>query len=53
MRHPGFRFLIDEKAATAIEYAFIASLVSILIVGGAMALGTDLSDIFSSLASSF
>jgi pilus assembly protein Flp/PilA len=33
------QFLCDEHAATAIEYAFIAALVSVAIVGGVRAIG--------------
>lgn len=35
-------FLSDRRAATAIEYAFIAGLISIAIVAGARAIGTAL-----------
>jgi pilus assembly protein Flp/PilA len=40
------RFLADESGATAIEYALIASLASIMIIAGASLLGTKLNDIF-------
>lgn len=40
------RFLADERAATAIEYAFIAGLVSIAIVAGARAIGVAISSKF-------
>ncbi len=33
------QFLCDKNAATAIEYAFIAALISVAIVGGARAIG--------------
>ena len=39
-------FLRDESATTAIEYAMIASVVSIVILGSAMAIGTSLHDNF-------
>lgn len=45
------RFLSDERAATAIEYALIAGLVSIAIVAGATAIGTKLSSKFNTVAS--
>ena len=40
------------KAATALEYAFVASLISIAIYAGATTIGTQLSSVFSSVASS-
>lgn len=36
-------FLTDESAVTAIEYALIAGLLSILIVAGVTTIGTKLS----------
>lgn len=39
-------FLADECAATAIEYAFIAGLISIAIVAGVRAIGVALSSKF-------
>jgi len=45
--------IIDcSQGATAIEYAFIASLISIAIYAAAMTIGTDLSSVFSTVASS-
>jgi pilus assembly protein Flp/PilA len=35
-------FARDEAGATAIEYALVASLVSIIIVGACMSIGTSL-----------
>jgi pilus assembly protein Flp/PilA len=43
-------FLQDESGATAIEYALIASLISIGIISGASALGSNLSAAFSYIA---
>lgn len=44
------RSLIDDKSgATAIEYALIASLVSIVIIVGATLIGTNLNVTFDSL----
>jgi pilus assembly protein Flp/PilA len=40
------------KGATAIEYAFIASLISIAIYAAASTIGTNLSTVFSTVASS-
>jgi pilus assembly protein Flp/PilA len=43
--------LRSETGATAIEYALVASLISIAILVGATAIGTNLSGIFSTVAS--
>ncbi len=40
------QFLCDRRAATAIEYAFIAALISIAIVGGARAIGLAIQNKF-------
>lgn len=41
--------LRDERGATSIEYAFIASLVSIAIVGAATLIGTRLNVLFEAI----
>ena len=41
---------VDAQGATSIEYALIASLISLLIVTGATAVGTKLSTFFSATA---
>lgn len=46
-------FVRDECGATAIEYALIASLISVLIVTGLTMIGTTLSTTFESVASGF
>jgi pilus assembly protein Flp/PilA len=38
------------RGATALEYAFIASLISIAIYAAAVTVGTDLSSTFNSVA---
>ena len=44
-RHASLRaFMHDERGATAIEYALIASMVSIVIAGAAMGIGSALVD---------
>jgi pilus assembly protein Flp/PilA len=43
----GRRFLRDASAATAIEYALIASLIALVIVTGVTAVGTKLSTTFA------
>ena len=44
------RFWADTSGATAIEYCFIAGLISIVIVAGATAIGTKLNGKFTSVA---
>ncbi|OLP57509.1 pilus assembly protein [Rhizobium rhizosphaerae] len=43
------RFLKDESGATAIEYGLIAALISVALIGGAKALGTQLNTTFTNL----
>ena len=43
------RFVKDESGAAAIEYALIAGLIALAIVGGATALGTAIDGKFSTL----
>lgn len=40
-------FLKDESGATAIEYGLIAALISVALIGGARAIGTNLDDKFT------
>jgi pilus assembly protein Flp/PilA len=40
------RFLRDDSAATSIEYALIATLISIIIVGGATSIGQTVKNLF-------
>ena len=42
----------NDDGATVIEYALIASLISILIFAGAVTVGTNLSGIFGTVGSS-
>jgi pilus assembly protein Flp/PilA len=51
--HRARSLLRCTSAATAIEYAFIASLISIAIYAGASTIGSRLSSIFATVASSF
>lgn len=54
MRSLFHRFIAEEGGATAIEYAVIASLVSIIIVGATTAIGTKMSTLyFGELGSKF
>ena len=43
----------DQAGATAIEYAFLAALLAIAIVGSAMAIGNELSITFQDVADGF
>jgi pilus assembly protein Flp/PilA len=43
------RFLRDESAATAVEYALIAGTISIAILGAIDKIGTQLNIIFSNV----
>jgi pilus assembly protein Flp/PilA len=43
-------FINDDSGATAIEYALIASLIAVAIIGGVTALGTRLSQEFSEVS---
>ena len=46
------QFLSNEAGATAIEYALVASLISITIIAGATAIGGSLSGTFNTVSSS-
>lgn len=47
------KFIQNESGATAIEYALIALLISVSVVGGATAIGNNLTDIFTNTSDSF
>ena len=47
-----FRFLSNTEGATAIEYAFLASLIAIVIITGVTAVGTSVTGVFNSVANS-
>lgn len=42
----------DEAGATAIEYALVASLISVAIIAGATSIGSSLSATFTNIGSS-
>ena len=44
------RFLKDDSGATAIEYGLIASLISVVIIVGTTALGTNVGLTFNKVA---
>jgi pilus assembly protein Flp/PilA len=45
------RWAADEGGATSIEYALIATLLSVMIITGVTAIGTKLSTFFTSMSS--
>jgi Flp pilus assembly pilin Flp len=47
------RLLGDESGATSIEYAAIASLISIVAIGAFVTLGTTVDTMFGSIVSAF
>ena len=44
-------FFSDQEGATAIEYALIASLIAVFLIGALAALGTNLSSEFAEVGS--
>lgn len=42
-------FIKREDGASAIEYALIAGLIAVVIIGGAQAIGLELSNIFTTI----
>jgi pilus assembly protein Flp/PilA len=44
------RFIRDEDGVTAIEYGLIAALIAVVIIGGATAVGTNLNNLFLTIA---
>ena len=45
------KFLANESGATAIEYALIASLIAVVIIGAVQTVGTKVSTVFSQVGS--
>lgn len=43
-------FIKDESGATAIEYALLAGLIGVAIIGAATTLGTDVSNLFTTVS---
>jgi pilus assembly protein Flp/PilA len=50
MRLPVRKFLADRRGATSIEYAFIAILIAVAIVGAITTLGTNLAIPYTNVA---
>jgi pilus assembly protein Flp/PilA len=46
------RFVRDESGTTALEYAFIAALISVVLVGAAGNIGNTLNNTFGDVESS-
>ena len=46
------QFIHDERGATAIEYALIASIISVVCIGAVTFLGQNLSAVFNTLSTS-
>ena len=44
------QFLSEEEGVTAIEYALIAALIAVVIIGGATAVGTNVNSLFNTIA---
>lgn len=44
------RLLKDESGATAIEYGLIAALISVMIIAGATAVGSQLDTLFTNIS---
>jgi len=47
------RFLCDERGATAIEYAIMASGIAVAVVATVMALGSSVSGLFTKVNSAY
>jgi pilus assembly protein Flp/PilA len=47
------RFVSDERGATAIEYAIIASLIFMVIIAAIVPIGTELSGVFTEASDGF
>ncbi len=44
------KFIKDRRGVTALEYALIAALVAVVIIGGVSLLGTNVSKVFTTVA---
>ena len=45
------RFAEDRRAVTALEYALIAGLIAVVIVGAVSTIGTKMTDVFQKVGS--
>lgn len=46
------QFVNDEEGVTAIEYGLIAALIAVFIIGSLQAVGTSLSNLFTTISTS-
>ena len=53
MRDTALRIWRDKTGSTAIEYALIASLIAVVIVGALLLIGQSLSGFFTSVSNGF
>jgi len=44
------RLAVDRQGVTALEYALIAALIAVVIIGGVSLLGSNISSVFSTVA---
>lgn len=51
MRNSLWNFIVDEQAATAIEYGLIAAGIAVAIIATVFGLGTNLNNTFSTVSS--
>ena len=51
MKNAISRFAADESGATAIEYALLASLVAVAVIGAMTTLGTNIGKTFNNVSS--
>ncbi len=51
MKNLTIRFLRDNKGVTALEYGLIAGLIAVAIATSVSTLGTDLNNMFTTIAS--
>lgn len=51
--HKILRFMRDEDGVTAIEYALLASLIAVFIVGAVGTLGVSVNGLFTRVAAGF
>lgn len=47
-----YKFIKDERGATAIEYGLIVALIAVVIITAVTAVGTNLSSAFTSISGS-
>ncbi len=45
------KLVLDERGTTSVEYGAIASLISIVVIGALIAIGTGVSNLFSTVPS--